>query len=109
MRKIKTETCFKSRQAKNNEERPGSSASAIEFKLTGNTCVRVKCLLTDWPQCGISYDDTALTFSLLQQNAHYMLERVGLSKLQEKLLFISGELRFKTKHRHFERAAGGLV
>ena len=72
------------------------SAGAIEFKLIDNTCVRVKCLLTDWPQGGISCDDTAVTFSLLQQNAHYMLELAGLSKSWEKLLFISGELRFKT-------------
>ena len=67
---------------------PGTLASAIEFKLTGNTCVRVKCLLTDWPQGGISCDNTAVTFSLLQQKAHCMLELVGLSKLWEKLLCI---------------------
>ena len=60
----------------------------------------------------LSCDDTALTFSLLQQNAHYMLDPVGLSKLWEKLLFISGELRFKTstailKQKSLRRTAYG--
>ena len=72
------------------------SARAIEFMLTGNTCVRVKCLLTDWPQCCISCDDTAVTLSPLQQNARYSLELVGLSELWEKLLCSSDEVRFKT-------------
>ena len=80
----------------NNEERPVLSARSIEFKLTGSTCVRVICLLTDWPQCCISCNDMAVALTLLQQNAHYTLELVGLLKLWEKLLFMSSELTFKT-------------
>ena len=60
----------------------------IQTDRQARTRVRVKCLLNDWPQCDISCDYTAVTFSLLQQNAHYMLELVGLSKLWKKLLCI---------------------
>ena len=67
------------------------SAGAIEFKLTGNTCVRMT-----WPQYCITCDNTGVTLSLLQKNAHYTLELVGLSKLWDRLLCISGELTFKT-------------
>ena len=37
---IKAEVCFNLSKAENNEERPVLSALAVEFKLTGDTCVR---------------------------------------------------------------------